>query len=248
MKLAIISDIHEDIVNLKQTLHKIEKTGCDKIFCLGDISGFSVPHYRYFDTRNAHECLKLVKENCEVVILGNHDLQAARRIPEAHGDFRFPENWYELDYRERKALSQGKVWLYDHDELDPLYTRDDINYLKSLPEKSILEQDSKRILFTHYIIPNISGAYQKFYHTAADYTEHFRYMREQDCAYSFAGHAHSSGLYITNEMRTRQKGFNKKVIPDTPVNVIVPSVAGNQIGHGFCIFDTVEGWVKAVRV
>ncbi len=43
MKLAIITDIHEDRVNLVKALRMIEKEACDEIACLGDIVGFSTP-------------------------------------------------------------------------------------------------------------------------------------------------------------------------------------------------------------
>ena len=68
MKYAIITDIHEDIVNLKFAFQKIEKLGCDQVICLGDISGFCAPHYHYYDTRNATECLQLIREKCEIII------------------------------------------------------------------------------------------------------------------------------------------------------------------------------------
>lgn len=58
MKIAIISDIHEDVVSLQLALKKIIKTGCDKIVCPGDISGFSMAHYNYHHHRNGHECMK----------------------------------------------------------------------------------------------------------------------------------------------------------------------------------------------
>ena len=37
MRIALISDIHEDVVSLKQALRKISKQKVDEIACLGDI-------------------------------------------------------------------------------------------------------------------------------------------------------------------------------------------------------------------
>lgn len=248
MKLAIISDIHEDIVSLRQALHKIEKLACDEIVCLGDISGFSVPHYRYFDTRNAHECLKLVRENCNIIIIGNHDLHASKSFSGYCPEFVFPENWYSLDYHQRKTLSNGKVWLYDHDELNPLYTDSDIEYLCTLPELQTIGQEDKKILCTHYIYPNLSGLLKEFYHEQSDFNRHFNFMEEQSCEYSFVGHAHSGGLFIATENKIIQKAFNRKYYLIEKTSIVIPSIAGNQMSNGFCIFDTDEGWVKAVRV
>ena len=65
MRIAIISDIHGNLEALKTTLEDIKKRKIDKIFCLGDSVGKGC---------HSEECLKLVRENCEVVIQGNCDV------------------------------------------------------------------------------------------------------------------------------------------------------------------------------
>ncbi len=64
MKIAIISDIHGNLEALKQTIEDIEKRKVDKIFCLGDIIAKGV---------HPEECVKLIKEKCEIVLRGNFD-------------------------------------------------------------------------------------------------------------------------------------------------------------------------------
>lgn len=64
MKIAIISDIHSNLIALTAVLKDIKERGCDKIFCLGDTIAKGV---------HSKECVKLVKENCEVVLRGNCD-------------------------------------------------------------------------------------------------------------------------------------------------------------------------------
>lgn len=64
MKVAIISDIHGNLEALKTVLRDIEKRQVDKIICLGDIIAKGV---------HSKECIKLVKENCEIVLQGNCD-------------------------------------------------------------------------------------------------------------------------------------------------------------------------------
>lgn len=63
-KIAIISDIHGNLEALKATLADIKKRNIKKIYCLGDIIAKGV---------HASECLKLIQENCEVVLKGNVD-------------------------------------------------------------------------------------------------------------------------------------------------------------------------------
>ncbi|MFZ5516314.1 MAG: metallophosphoesterase family protein [Candidatus Zhuqueibacterota bacterium] len=64
MRYAIISDIHSNLEALETVLKLIEKEHIDKIFCLGDVVGYG-PF--------PNECLNLVKQNCEVILTGNHD-------------------------------------------------------------------------------------------------------------------------------------------------------------------------------
>jgi len=113
LRIAIISDIHEDIITLRKIISRIQKKGYDKLICLGDISGFSLPFYKYLETRNAHECLKLLRETCDIIIPGNHDYHAAQRIPEISAIFDFPSNWYELDFRKKSELVNGEIWLHE---------------------------------------------------------------------------------------------------------------------------------------
>ena len=63
-KIAIISDIHGNLEALKVILSDIKKRGINIIYCLGDIVGKGT---------HQEECVNLVKENCQVVLLGNND-------------------------------------------------------------------------------------------------------------------------------------------------------------------------------
>ena len=65
MRIAIISDIHGNLEALKTCLEDIKKRNIDKIFCLGDT--VEKGHH-------PEECVKLVRENCEVVVQGNCDV------------------------------------------------------------------------------------------------------------------------------------------------------------------------------
>src|SRR6056297_770040 len=117
MKLAFISDIHEDVVSLQIAMHKIEKSKVDKIICLGDISGYSAKHYYHIQTRDAHECLNIIKQNCSVILLGNHDFHAIKKIPDISPRFNYPADWYQMDVFEKKQISQNRLWIYEDTEL-----------------------------------------------------------------------------------------------------------------------------------
>lgn len=72
MKLAFISDIHSNLHALDLVFDDISKRNIDQIICLGDI----LVKFLY-----PKEVLKLVKDNCNVVIKGNcDDLVATNEI------------------------------------------------------------------------------------------------------------------------------------------------------------------------
>jgi len=213
MKIAIITDIHEDLLSLKEALRKIEKFGCDEIVCLGDISGYSVPHYTYLSSRNASECLSLVKSNCKIIVLGNHDLFAAKLIPHNSSFFSFPENWYQMDYERKKPLANNSIWLHEETDLNPLYSAKDLEFLKSLPEYVIENFDNEKIMFSHYAYPNLSGLKREFFSFYDEFNAHFNFMEKNFCNISFTGHAHIKGCYKVSK---RKKGnyFNCRCSED----------------------------------
>ncbi len=64
MRIGIISDIHGNLAALETVLKALRDVGVDSMVCLGDTVGYG-PH--------PNECLALVRENCSVVLKGNHD-------------------------------------------------------------------------------------------------------------------------------------------------------------------------------
>jgi predicted phosphodiesterase len=71
MKVAVISDIHGNLHALEAVFADISRYTVDEIWCLGDIVGYGA-----FPS----ECVELVRERCSVVLSGNHDLAACKRI------------------------------------------------------------------------------------------------------------------------------------------------------------------------
>jgi predicted phosphodiesterase len=67
---AIISDIHGNLEALEAVLRAVSYEGVDEIWCLGDIVGYGP---------NPIECVDLVKNNCSLCLMGNHDWAAVNR-------------------------------------------------------------------------------------------------------------------------------------------------------------------------
>ena len=248
MKFAIISDIHEDLTNLKAALKNIEKHRVDQIVCLGDISGYSVPYYNHLDTRNAHECLQLIRSNCSYVVLGNHDMHAAGVTPGNSAVFSYPENWHQLDYHARKKLASHKIWLHEENDIDPLYTGDDIEYLRSLPEYVVLPTAMGNILFSHYVYPNLSGVGKTFLTYSDEFKMHFEFTRKKNCQLSFFGHTHTTGLWKVMQKKIKKYRFGKVAALSGNNAISVPSIALNGKRNGFCIFDIEEETVQSFRI
>jgi len=237
MRIAIISDIHEDVLSLKEALRQITKYNCDEIICLGDISGFNLPYYTYKQSRNASECLSLVRSNCKTVILGNHDLYAGSIIPENCTFFEFPQNWYELDYLQRRKLVDGEIWLHEEHDLNTNYTSKDIEYLKSYKEFEILRTNNDNILFSHYAFPNISGIKKEFFAYKFQFHPHFKFMDDNNCKISFISHEHTKGFYTVTKNKYKQYGYENLRLNDEQICVGLPPITGQQNRNGFAIFD-----------
>lgn len=64
MLTAIISDIHGNLAALQAVLADMRTYKPDRIICLGDTVGYGP---------QPNECLKIVREVCSIVLMGNHE-------------------------------------------------------------------------------------------------------------------------------------------------------------------------------
>ena len=71
MKYAIISDLHANLEALEAVLADAQPYA-DAVICLGDIVGYNA---------NPNECLQIVRDLCQVIIAGNHDMAASGLRP-----------------------------------------------------------------------------------------------------------------------------------------------------------------------
>lgn len=239
MKLAIIGDIHEDIVSLKKALRLIEKRACDEIACMGDIVGFSYPYYGHFATRNATACVQAVKSNCKFSVVGNHDMFAVRRIPEKCFGFDFPPDWYARDFAEREKLAEGQIWLYESNEFYARLGEAEQQYLRSLPELCIEELGGHRLLLTHFLLPDLTGALRFVPTKPKHLADHFASMKELNCSLAFSGHGHTDGVAICYKNKVKFKSFGTHKLKEKRQWIVGPAVANSARPNGFLILDTI---------
>ena len=219
MRLAIISDIHEDLPRLQKVLKKIDQKGYDRLICLGDISGFSEQYYSYSATRNAPACLDLLREKCTIIIPGNHDLHATAKIPKKLAD------------------NENEYWKHEED-LDPGFGKEELTFLSGLPEFYVHNTPGENILLTHYVEPNLSGFIKGFYTRAREFRTHFQMMQKKECTLGFTGHAHVRGFYTVTPNAFRQYRYKNMRLKEFPMIIGIPPVTRHKYRTGFCIFDT----------
>lgn len=248
MKIGIIADIHEDIIALKATLTMLEQAGCTEVICLGDITGFKVNTYHYLDTRNAHECIALVRANCSATVIGNNDLYQARRVPTYGAGFEFPANWYDLDFYERKAFAGNQIFLYEDVQLNALLTKADKEWLEALPDIHVGEYDGLRILFSHFAYPDLNGIRTYFPKRAEEFLEHLGFIEKHGCTLGISGHMHFEGLSRISETDLRRQGFGRYVFTRDLQYWYGPCVARGQFNNGFLVIDTDTSTAEAVAL
>ena len=171
MRIAIISDIHSNLEALEKTLEIIKQKNVDEIVCLGDIVGYGA---------NPNECLSLIRQNTQHIILGNHDEGAVslRQIE----DF----NPY---------ARQAAIWTNDH------LTEANKEFIQSLPRIT----DLNGLLFAHS-----SPFEPEEWHyllSPAEAQTNFKHFSQMIC---FVGHSHVPVIFSedfwTKEI-TRGKRF-----------------------------------------
>lgn len=64
MRIAILSDIHGNLEALNAAMDYIAQNDIDVTYCLGDVVGYGP---------NPNECVEIIKEKCNKVVIGNHD-------------------------------------------------------------------------------------------------------------------------------------------------------------------------------
>ena len=238
MKIGFIADIHEDVVSLKKIIKILNDKKCDEIVCLGDIVGYGVPYYNFYDSRDANECISIIKANCKISVIGNHDLFAIRKLPEYTAGFDYPENWFNLTFDEKKKLSERKLWLYEDSELSPRLNRKSIQYLQSLNEFATAEFDEMKFFFSHFLYPDLSGSMTKAPEKASDLLEHFKFMEDNDSMIGVSGHGHIDGIAIGTPNKIKSKAFGKYKLKTNESWLVGPCVANGVRSSGFMIVDT----------
>jgi len=106
IQVAIISDIHANIIALKEVLHDIDRRNISQIYCLGDLVDFA-PW--------GNQVIALMKERGIPCLLGNHDERIAFDLPIVplphHNDIETHNRINAINHSKDHITLDNKKWL-----------------------------------------------------------------------------------------------------------------------------------------
>jgi predicted phosphodiesterase len=246
MIVGFLADIHEDITNLNLAFEVLAQHQCEKIICLGDIVGFTLPFYQYIQSRDAETCITQIRSRCSVAVAGNHDLYAVRRIPQFKAGFDYDPNWYDLDYTTRAKKARNKIWLYEDNEIPSALSPASLEFLQNLQETELLNLDGMSCLISHFCYPDFSGSSIFFPSQAFHLKKYFQFLEEQGCQIGISGHGHPEGCLIVDEENFTLHPFGSIQLTKEPQWIVAPCVAHTSRANGCMVLDTEKGQIKVL--
>lgn len=210
MRIAVISDIHSNLEALKTALSFLKTKNISRIICLGDVIGYGP---------RPNECVELVKANCAVCLMGNHD----------HAVLGLTDIYYFNQYAKEAILwSRRKLSVYNKAYLENLlftYVMDKTLFVHSTP----IDPEEWHYIFSDY------EARQNL-----DQIEH---------RLVFVGHSHIPVIYSYNKGAFLESAVKLDLENDRyVVNVgSIGQPRDGDPRSCFVIFDDAENTIEYVR-
>ena len=207
------------------------------MLCLGDIVGYSYHYSEWLDGRDPNACVEMVREHCDLVLCGNHDLNAVRKLPSGFRELGMPEDWYNMDLGQRTEATGDRFWIYD-DEIDDPVNENNANFLSGLPEEFILTDRPFNIYASHFIYPDLTGNRQSSPSRQEDFREHLRLIKRKKCRLGLAGHAHLEGYAQITRKALGMNYFRKAELLKRTQLIVSPAITRSKARSGYLILDT----------
>ena len=160
MRVGIFSDVHANLLALEAVLDDTTKQGIAELISLGDVVGYGP---------NPRECLEIVCERTEQMLLGNHDLadvdpdsntggfnREARQSAHWHHDQLAAGNYLELLARLEPLVALGDITLCHGTPRNPLNEYvfpDDVWNTKKM--QAVFGASSRIVCVGHAHVPGI---------------------------------------------------------------------------------------------
>ena len=196
IQIAIISDIHANIIALNEVLADIDRRNISQIYCLGDLVDFA-PW--------GNEVIALIKERGIPCLLGNHDERIAFDLPIAP----LPHHNHKETHNREIAIKHSKVHI----------TPDNKKWLSSLPYTMELtfklKTTVRKILLVHASMINND----QYIYESDPKTEMLKHLQDRSIAALLMGHTHYSfiqkidnTLFVNCGSVGRSKEADKKAV------------------------------------
>ena len=214
MRYGIFSDIHGNLEALEAVFARMEELGVERRVCLGDLVGYCA---------NPNECVDLIRQKTQIVLLGNHDSVALGR-----------ESSENFNFFAKRAIEWTK------ENLKP----ETFEFLDKLDYEAI-EGD---FCFVH-ASPRAPASWS-YISTLEDSEDAFKFNQQRIC---FVGHTHWPSLVkmdINNTQRVCES-FSYTLEKDCRLLVNVGSVGQPRDRNpmaSFCICDSDTMSVEVMRV
>jgi diadenosine tetraphosphatase ApaH/serine/threonine PP2A family protein phosphatase len=124
MRAAAISDVHANLPALEAVLDAVEAAAVEEIWCLGDVVGYGA---------DPDSCADLVRERCDLCLVGNHDLAVLGGLDVAA----FSEAAAAAVAWTRENVGERTLEMLR--ELEPLASREGIGLFHASPRDPIWE-------------------------------------------------------------------------------------------------------------
>ena len=166
MTLALISDIHANLVALKAVMADIDRREIKRVVCLGDIVGYGP---------NPLECLDVVIDRCEWALMGNHDFAALYEPTSFNTSAEQAAFWTRRQFElEPDPVRQKKHWEFLGNLL-----------IRQKTENALWVHASPRRPINEYIFPDDVMTYPGKMQSIFDRTD----------GRCFCGHTHVPGVF-----------------------------------------------------
>jgi diadenosine tetraphosphatase ApaH/serine/threonine PP2A family protein phosphatase len=124
VRVAVITDIHANLAALEAVLELVEAEEVEQTWCLGDVVGYGA---------QPDDCADLVRERCDLCLVGNHDLAVLGTLDVAA----FSEAAAEAVIWTREKIAERTLEFLR--ELEPAAERDGFGLFHASPRDPIWE-------------------------------------------------------------------------------------------------------------
>ncbi|MBL8754241.1 MAG: metallophosphoesterase family protein [Planctomycetes bacterium] len=212
--IAFVSDIHSNIEALTVCLQEIERLGCKRILCLGDVIGYG-PQPR--------DALATIMARAEFSLLGNHEHGAMFYASDFNPRARAAIDWTrdQLSRRDCPREENMKFW----------------NYLDAMKKEHregamLMVHGSPRDPVREYLVPRDATDPQKM-------AECFAKMGDANLC--FVGHSHVPGVYLKSGQFLMPADIGMQWQVSEPAMINIGSVGQPRDGDPRLSFVTYDG-------